>query len=393
MHRLVPHNGFFPPTIMFVHSLLSFGLLTRLLPGGGPPPPLRLTPTSSSSSHALTVVIFADLHFGEEEHGWGVAQDANSTRVMDAVLDAEAAAGLVVLNGDLVTGENTLRANASGYVRRVVAPMRRRNIPWASTYGNHDSQFNLSREALLRAEKAFPRLSYTQRMDARLPGVTNYYLLVRGSHGRDRPVAVLWFFDSRGGAPYQREGDAIPDWVAGATARWFAATSRRLRARYGPLPSIAFVHIPPRPYLAAQQDGLDPARFPGLNEDVPVSVQGGQGGHQDDDAFVEALRHDPSLHSVYVGHDHGASWCATWPSSATKKSRPIKQGPFLCFARHTGYGGYGEWDRGARVVQLSFDQGGEMTVKTWVRMESGDVITAVTLNETYGVDVYPVTNT
>lgn len=34
-----------------------------------------------------------------------------------------------------------------------------------------------------------------------------------------------------------------------------------------------------------------------------------------------------------------------------------------------------------------------MTVKTWVRMENGDVITAVTLNETYGVDVYPVTNT
>lgn len=189
---------------MFVQSLLSFGLLTRLLPGGGPPPPpLRLTPTTSSSNHALTVVIFADLHFGEEEHGWGVAQDANSTRVMDAVLDAEAAAGLVVLNGDLVTGENTLRANASGYVRRVVAPMRRRGIPWASTYGNHDSQFNLSREALLRAEQAFPRLSYTRRMDARLPGVTNYYLLVRGSrsHGHgDRPVAVLWFFDSRGGA-------------------------------------------------------------------------------------------------------------------------------------------------------------------------------------------------
>jgi hypothetical protein len=32
-------------------------------------------------------------------------------------------------------------------------------VPWASTYGNHDSQFNLSREALFQEENKYS-LSY-----------------------------------------------------------------------------------------------------------------------------------------------------------------------------------------------------------------------------------------
>lgn len=390
-----------------------------------------------TTSNVFTLVIFSDLHFGEEEHGWGIDQDINSTRVMNAVLDAEEAIDLVVLNGDLITGENTFQENSSDYVSQIVAPMRDRAIPWASTYGNHDSKFNLSREAIFRAEKEFP-LSYTQRMDTSLPGVTNYYLIVQSSDGG--PVAVLWFFDSRGGASYQHDPsdqDDIPNWVADETAQWFTETSQEIRSQHGPLPGIAFVHIPPHPYLAVQQDGLDPARFPGINDDVPVSIQGG--GH-DDDAFVKALQQDNLLHSVYVGHDHGSSWCGIWPSRLAKKlvqrklhgddddddeeeeeeedddddeeddddddgdddehnedSSGHRKGPFLCFARHTGYGGYGDWDRGARVVQLSFqdlnDDGtfadeGEMSVETWVRMESGEVITRVMLNETYGNDIY-----
>jgi len=64
--------------------------------------------------------------------------------------------------------------------------------------------------------------------------------------------------------------------------------------------------------------------------------------------------------------------------------------PFLCFCKHGGYGGYGVWNRGVRQVRLSFDQYGNMSVETWVRMQAGEVVTAVSLNETYGVDVYSI---
>jgi hypothetical protein len=33
---------------------------------------------------------------------------------------------------------------------------------------------------------------------------------------------------------------------------------------------------------------------------------------------------------------------------------------------------------------------GEMKVDTWVRMEGGKVVQRVELNETYGIDVYPI---
>ena len=37
---------------------------------------------------------------------------------------------------------------------------------------------------------------------------------------------------------------------------------------------------------------------------------------------------------------------------------------------------------------MSFDQSGGLSVDTWVRMQSGTIVTAVSLNETYGRDVY-----
>ena len=44
---------------------------------------------------------------------------------------------LVVLNGDLITGENTYLENSTDYLDRIVAPLVRRDLRWASTYGNH----------------------------------------------------------------------------------------------------------------------------------------------------------------------------------------------------------------------------------------------------------------
>jgi len=35
------------------------------------------------------IAIFADLHYGEEEDGWGIDQDVNSTRVMNNILGFE----------------------------------------------------------------------------------------------------------------------------------------------------------------------------------------------------------------------------------------------------------------------------------------------------------------
>jgi len=84
-----------------------------------------------------------------------------------------------------------------------VAPIVAHNKSWASTYGNHDSQYNLDREALFQEENKYNQ-SYTQHSPSGVPAVTNYYVPIFPHDQSDgTPVAILWFFDSQGGAEFQ----------------------------------------------------------------------------------------------------------------------------------------------------------------------------------------------
>ena len=91
------------------------------------------------------IAAFSDLHFGENESTFGIPADLNSAALMRQILDQEQP-NFVVLNGDLITGENTFAFNSTGYVDQIVAPLVDGGYSWASTYGNHDSKYNLSRE-------------------------------------------------------------------------------------------------------------------------------------------------------------------------------------------------------------------------------------------------------
>jgi hypothetical protein len=127
-------------------------------------------------------------------------EDHKTTGVMRSVLSSEEPQ-LVVLNGDLISGEATQSSNSTLYVDRVVAPLVDLDLPWASTYGNHDSEVNLDPEELFRRETEY-RNSLTQR-DILDPaaGITNYYLPIfpHGASNDSIPVFILWFFDSQGG--------------------------------------------------------------------------------------------------------------------------------------------------------------------------------------------------
>jgi hypothetical protein len=60
----------------------------------------------------------------------------------------------------------------------------------------------------------------------------------------------------------------------------------------------------------------------------------------------------------------------------------------LCFGRHTGYGGYGNWMRGSRQILLDKKHLTTNT-QTWIKLEDGTISGRVTLNATYGHDEYP----
>ncbi|KAF1349560.1 Metallo-dependent phosphatase-like protein [Delphinella strobiligena] len=357
------------------------------IPLASPPSPHPLVTTNGT----FQISIFEDLHYGEAENTlWGPQQDLNTTRVMNAVLDAESQQ-LVVLNGDLITGENTFLHNSSRYIDRIVEPLVRRGVRWASVYGNHDSGFNLSRREIWDRERAWEGCLTGCMVQGQDVGVSNYYIPVYSASATGPPEFLLWFFDSRGGRAFQQTASddaevVLQDWVHGDVVNWFLDTSKMLAERYGRyIPSLAFVHIPVSAMLAFQEGGVHAHLQPGINDDVPLSAQGGTENRGVDHGFVKALREVEGLMAVFSGHDHGNTWCqrlTTTPTTTNLTSTNLN----LCFGQHTGYGGYGSWIRGSRQVLLRTDRS---EIETWVRFEDGSVGGRVVLNATYGLDVYP----
>lgn len=201
-----------------------------------------------ADDNTFTISVFSDLHYGENESTFGIPADKNSASLMRQVLSQERP-DFVILNGDLITGENTFAFNSTGYVDQIVAPLVEGGYSWASTYGNHDSKYNLSRETLYAQEKKYAG-AYTQHGPTGTDGVTNYVLPVFPSKttggSSQTPVALLWFFDSRGGSEYQSlpaNVDNIDNYVSNGTVSWYRSVQASLQVRsFSPFSSF-FPHL------------------------------------------------------------------------------------------------------------------------------------------------------
>ncbi|KAI1505695.1 Metallo-dependent phosphatase-like protein [Biscogniauxia marginata] len=402
-----------------MYSLVFVGLALVALPAGV----LTLAKTyaiNSSPFGPLTfkddgtfhISIFEDLHFGENAWDqWGPQQDINSVKVINKILDAESP-GLVVLNGDLITGENGFLENSTVYIDQIVQPIVDRGLSWASTYGNHDYDYNISGEVILARERQWVNCRTAKMVFSPNAGVSNYYIPVYNrscSYDGCTPELLLWFFDSRGGFLYQQKnasGSRIgqPNWVDSSVVDWFIQTNTRLVDTYEKvIPSLAFVHIPTFASYSFQQAGVDPNTEPGINYDYPLAPQA-QGwcpdGRDDgscsyggqDVPFMQAISGIPGVMALFSGHDHGDTWCYKWNERLPNMTFSPKNNVNLCFGQHSGYGGYGNWERGSRQVRVSKSGLQHFELDTWIRLESGNVVGSVSLNNTYGQDVYPKTN-
>jgi hypothetical protein len=192
---------------------------------------------------------------------FGSIQDAYTTKVVKDVLDQERDIDLVVLNGDIISRDNIFAHNSTRYMDKAVAPIIARNLTWASTYGNHESNYVRSTAAILRREHIWPNARTASMVWSHRGtdvGSTNYHLPVYSSkchhlHVRHRctPELILWFFDSRFGNKYQKldnDGDFISreNWVHEDVVDWFQSENTRLTSRYRKsIPAITFVHMHP----------------------------------------------------------------------------------------------------------------------------------------------------
>ena len=331
-----------------------------------------------NTDDTFTIIQFADLHYGESPE-----QDTNSSRVMHDILQIENKIDFAVFTGDQVSGYLYWNNNEilPMWIESLM-PTVNHSIPFATIFGNHDDQpFHFEpavcqqwtqnilillsactvimyfadkknkskthialacivalllilyqvnpsthiRESIVSHEKRrFPELSYTQIGPSSLPGTSNFYLPVYSKTSK----VLLFFLDSGGGRLSQAITQSQIDWV------------KSISKQHRNPNSIAFFHIPSREF-----SDVDALKCTGNNETEPPTSIGA--------ADLTGIK------AIFVGHDHRNSWCCV----AT---------PSLCYGRHTGYGGYGDWMRGARVIRLKFDENSMFTITTWLRMENGE---------------------
>ncbi|GKV27681.1 hypothetical protein SLEP1_g36819 [Rubroshorea leprosula] len=331
------------------------------------------------------IAMFADLHFGENAWtDWGPAQDVNSTRVMSTVLDSETP-DFVVYLGDLITADNIPITNASLYWDEAISPTRTRKIPWSSVFGNHDDApfewpldwfsapgipplrypashssasgeeacyfGGTSRLTLMKKEIEGNELSYSRSGSHDLwPSISNYVLQVVSSKNSESPLVYLYFLDSGGGT--------YPEVISSAQVEWFQHQLAEINPDSS-VPELIFWHIPSKAYEeVAPKSGIDKPCVGSINKES-VAAQDAELG------IMKILEARSSVKAVFVGHNHGLDWCC-----------PYKK-LWLCFARHTGYGGYGNWTRGARILEITKDP---FSIKSWIRMEDGMVHSEVILS-------------
>ncbi len=155
---------------------------------------------------------------------------------------------LVVFGGDNLSGywEEFTYEYVQKTINKITAPIRKRGIPFAIVFGNHDSELSqFFREfqmcCYLRYENCIGTLNA-----AEMHGCGNQNILIYAADG-SKPVFNLWLMDSND-YPHDETGKKLNgyDRLHDDQLAWYERTAEALRAQNGgePLPAMLFQHIP-----------------------------------------------------------------------------------------------------------------------------------------------------
>lgn len=276
-----------------------------------------------------------------------IAGDPRSDRALkniNAVLDAEKP-DFVIHTGDIIYG-----SPAEESLKTALQPLVDRGIPFAVALGNHDSDFDKTREEVYEIIRSIPGNVNCPR-DVTINGCSNDILTLSSDGAPDR---VIYLFDS-GNREYP---NGIKSWgyVHWDQVFWYRNASNYFKAGNGgnPIPSLAFFHIPVPEYRQALIDSSKKARFlcGNLGEE-PASPLYNPGLFL---AFLE----QGDVRGIVTGHDHNNDYVMLW------------RGFFLIYGR---YGGcdtvYNDLKpSGARVFEFT---AGESGFRSWIRLSDGRV--------------------
>lgn len=275
------------------------------------------------------IVQFTDIHWTPGHESTPMIK-----RGMERILDTEKP-DLVVITGDYIHGTPVMKG-----IDEVFEPIVLRKIPFATIFGNHDSEYGKTKEEILEHLKTIPG-NLTTTVEG-VPGMSNYVLPVIES-GSDKEGAFLYFFDSHSYSDIENFNSY--GWIKPEQVEWYLKSSKF----YNPLrlPSLAFLHIPLPEYKYAAANEKSP--LIGVRREPVCAPEMNTG-------LFAAMIQCGDVMGVFAGHDHVNDFITMWNGIA------------LAYGRFTG-GSSTYCDipegAGARVIEL---KEGERGFSTWVRL-------------------------
>ena len=267
------------------------------------------------------------------------------------ILDAEKP-DLVIHTGDIIYGKP-----AKESLQTIMNLMSDRKIPFALAWGNHDAEFELTREQLLEIAQENP---YNLTTTAKgISGVSNFILPIQ-THNGDHTDRVLYMFDSH---DYSKiEGVGGYDYIKFDQVEWYRKLSMKFTEKNGgkPVPSLAFFHIPLPEYKLAARD--ENTILFGVRKEQVCAPPMNSG-------LFTAMKEMGDMEGTFVGHDHDNDYAALW------------HGILLAYGRYSGGSTvYNDLPNGARVIELTE---GKKGFKTWIRLKDGVIESEVTFPDSY----------
>ena len=237
---------------------------------------------------------------------------------------------LVVLLGDNISGVPSdfediekARKNTAKAIDCYMSFFEEIKMPVAIVFGNHDAENKVTKEEQMQMYMSYDCcLAIDEGPD--ISGCGTYNLPVLSSDGT-KIAYNLWFFDSA----LHDEAKGISDNIQQDQMDWYIKTSNELKEANGgvPVDSMAFQHIVPKE--------IDNAEF--LEGEVNEEPSHDSG----ESLQIPAMLNQGDVRAIFFGHDHVNTYTALY------------EGIYLINSPTSGFGSYGDMNRGLRFVTIN----------------------------------------
>lgn len=291
------------------------------------------------------IVQFTDLHW-ENDCQDDIDRNLKTIILMESIIKEEKP-DLIVITGDLVYSEDNERG-----LREILVPVRNSGIPFATVFGNHDTEKGSGKEVLYKVLKE-SELCLSEAGNPEITGLCNYVLNVKSKD--NKPCWMLFFLDS--GFLNQNPKMEGYDFIKRDQINWYVDEAASIKKSYGEVPALSFFHIALPEYNEVWNRKTC---YGEKNEEVCCPEQ--------NSGLFSAMIEMGDVKGIFVGHDHINDYYG--------ELHGIK----LCFGRATGYNSYGKkgFLHGARIIKL-YENNTEF--ETWIRLEDGTVINNPSIHE------------